>query len=140
MSDVFTKAKRLEVMSLIRSHGNKDTELRLSAIFRVFKISGWRRKQKVFGKPDFVFHTPHLAVFVDGCFWHGCPRCYVRPKSNRKFWDAKINGNRKRDKRVNRELRKAEWQVIRIWEHQLRHPEKVAKKVLKLMHSLSVQA
>jgi DNA mismatch endonuclease (patch repair protein) len=56
---------------------------------------------------------------VDGCFWHGCPRCYRRPHSNKKFWDEKVARNRTRDRRVNRELRKLGWRVLRIWEHDL---------------------
>jgi DNA mismatch endonuclease, patch repair protein len=119
MPDVYTKAKRSEVMSRIRGSGNKDTELALIKIFRRHSITGWRRHQDVFGKPDFLFRRNRLALFVDGCFWHGCPRCYKRPKSNRKFWDAKIARNRERDSLVNRELRRLGWRVIRIWEHDL---------------------
>ena len=74
MPDVFTKAKRSEVMSRIRGRGNKDTELALAKLLRRHRITGWRRNQPVFGKPDFVFPKLKLAVFVDGCFWHGCPK------------------------------------------------------------------
>jgi len=119
MADVFTKAKRSEVMSRIRGRGNKNTELALVILFRRNKISGWRRNQKSFGKPDFVFPKLKLTVFVDGCFWHGCPRCYTRPKSNQNFWDDKVVRNRQRDKQVSGILRKAGWRVIRIWEHSL---------------------
>ena len=89
MTDVFTAAKRSEVMSRIRSRDNKDTELRLIQIFRKAGIKGWRRNQKLVGNPDFVFETVGVVVLVDGCFWHGCPRCYRRPSSNREYWDAK---------------------------------------------------
>jgi DNA mismatch endonuclease, patch repair protein len=106
-------------MSRIRGRGNKATELALMKLFRQHSISGWRRQQPVFGKPDFIFKRERLALFVDGCFWHGCPRCYCRPKSNRKFWDAKIARNRERDRKVSRELRRLGWRVIRIWEHDL---------------------
>lgn len=119
MPDVFTKAKRSEVMSRIRGRDNKDTELALIKLFRRNRITGWRRHQKVFGKPDFLFRRHRLALFVDGCFWHGCPRCYRRPKSNRTFWDTKIARNRERDHQVSRELRRIGWRVIRIWEHDL---------------------
>lgn len=90
MADIWSKKKRSEVMSLIRSRGNKETELRLIAIFREHGITGWRRNQALFGKPDFTFRRERVVVFVDGCFWHGCPKCYKRPKSNRKFWDPKM--------------------------------------------------
>ena len=74
-------------------------------------------------RPDFVFPKLRLAVFVDGCFWHGCPRHFTRPKSRQAFWDAKILGNKQRDRLVNRTLRKAGWRVLRIWEHELRRRE-----------------
>ena len=110
---------RSQLMSSIRSRGNKKTELALMKLFRQHGIIGWRRNQSVFGKPDFVFKKNQTAVFVDGCFWHGCPKCYRRPKSNRKFWDAKITANRKRDRKVTRTLKRLGWAVIRIWEHDL---------------------
>src|ERR1035437_8479173 len=101
MSDVFTKAKRSEVMSGIRGRGNKATELALAKLFRRNKITGWRRNQKVFGKPDFIFPKLKLAVFVDGCFWHGCPKHETKPKNNRAFWQRKLSANKKRDLLVN---------------------------------------
>ncbi len=119
MSDFLTKPQRSALMSSIKGKGNKDTELALITLFRRHRITGWRRNQKVFGKPDFTFREKRLAVFVDGCFWHGCPRCYRRPESNRKFWDAKIARNRERDREVSRELRRLGWRVLRIWEHDL---------------------
>jgi len=119
MPDVFTKKKRSEVMARIRGSGNKETELRLMTVFRANMISGWRRHWPVFGKPDFVFPKPRLAVFVDGCFWHGCPRHFIKPKGNAAFWRKKIAGNRARDRLVNRTLRKMGWRVLRIWEHEL---------------------
>ncbi|MHB1237746.1 MAG: hypothetical protein ACYCY7_09300 [Gallionella sp.] len=113
-------------MSLIRSRGNKATELRLIEIFREHGIIGWRRNQPLLGKPAFTFRRERVVVFVDGCFWHGCPKCYQRPSSNRKFWDAKVEANRKRDRFVNRELRNLGWHVVRLWQHQLGKPARVA--------------
>ena len=106
-------------MSLIRGAGNKDTELRLIQIFRANGITGWRRGSKLPGKPDFVFPKLETAVFVDGCFWHGCPRHATRPKTNAAFWRKKIATNKARDRRVNRLLRHLGWTVLRIWEHEL---------------------
>ena len=80
MADVFTKKKRSAVMAAIRSHGNKDTELKLISIFRGHGIKGWRRHQPLPGKPDFVFRRERLAVFVDGCFWHGHPESAKRSR------------------------------------------------------------
>ena len=79
MADIWNKRKRSEVMALIRLRGNKATELRLVSIFRLHRITGWRRRQKLTGKPDFVFRKERVCVFVDGCFWHGCKKCYRRP-------------------------------------------------------------
>jgi DNA mismatch endonuclease Vsr len=251
MPDVFTKAKRSEVMSRIRSRGNKDTELALMKVFRGNRIVGWRRhvqlriadlglrigkqqprkqeetegremegsvvracpsklssfaeapfrrmdqrrreereseeavvreegggyrvktrrggdgetrrdekmkKQKgAKGKkkqpvrassrrllrvglkvrPDFVFRERKLAVFVDGCFWHGCAKCYVRPRQNRKFWDAKFARNTERDRKVNKALKAAGWQVLRIWEHELKRKD-AARLVRKLGRVLGI--
>jgi DNA mismatch endonuclease, patch repair protein len=128
MSDVFTKAKRSEVMSRIRGHGNKDTEIALARLLRRNRIIGWRRNQLVFGKPDFLFRKQKLAVFVDGCFWHGCAKCYRAPKSNRQFWLEKITRNRKRDLEVNHFLRSRGWKVLRFWECGLSDEKKVVNK------------
>jgi DNA mismatch endonuclease (patch repair protein) len=170
MADIFTKAKRSEVMSRIRGRGNKDTELALAKLFRQNQITGWRRQVQIGGRdrplgrpqrsegrnergkirvpavrgrrltlrsatgtaqravptfrvrPDFVFPKLRLAVFVDGCFWHGCPRHATQPKSNRAFWNKKLSANKKRDALVPRVLRSAGWQVLRIWEHELTRP------------------
>ncbi len=119
MSDIWTKAKRSDVMSRIRSSGNKATELKLIALFRAHGVTGWRRKAPVFGKPDFVFPRHKLAVFVDGCFWHGCPLHATQPKTNAKFWREKIARNQARDRLVTRTLRRAGWRVLRIWSHEL---------------------
>lgn len=120
MADIWTKKKRSEVMSLIRGKGNKETENALLALLRQNKITGWRRHLPLPGKPDFAFQKQKVAVFVDGCFWHGCPKCYTRPKTNSAFWDRKRETNMARDRRVNRQLRRQGWKVIRIWQHFLK--------------------
>lgn len=119
MPDVFTKAKRSAVMARIRGHGNKNTELALIRVFRSQRITGWRRHQPVFGKPDFVFPKLRLALFVDGCFWHACPLHATKPKGNAAFWRQKFARNQTRDRLVTRTLCKAGWRVLRIWEHEL---------------------
>jgi len=139
MADVFTKEKRSEVMSRIRSRGNRDTELALMAILRARKIFGWRRHLAIPGRPDFAFRLERVAVFVDGCFWHCCPRCGTRPSSNRQFWEKKLAANRSRDRKVNRLLRQRDWKVVRIWEHELNDPARIAhtlQAVLRLRMSL----
>ena len=143
-------------MSLIRSSGNKDTELRLMAMLRAAGITGWRRgvslrwkagvktKQesggatKAFGvKPDFVFRARHLVVFVDGCFWHGCPKHVTWPRSNAAFWLEKLSRNRARDRKVNRLLKRAGWTVVRIWEHALaaRHAGRTLARLKRRLDS-----
>ena len=119
MSDVLTPAQRSANMARIRGLGNASTELRLIAVFRLHGITGWRRGFPLIGKPDFVFPRLKLAVFVDGCFWHGCPLHATQPKQNAEFWQAKIAKNRLRDQLVTRTLRRAGWRVVRFWEHEL---------------------
>jgi len=122
VADIFTKAKRSAVMARIRGSGNRATELRLIALMREHGITGWRRNAKVFGKPDFIFRRERVAVFVDGCFWHGCPRHATMPANNRAFWKAKLARNAVRDREVTRTLRKAGWRVVRVWECALARP------------------
>lgn len=119
MSDIFTKSKRSDVMSRIKGSGNRGTELRLIQVFRTYGITGWRRSSTLPGKPDFVFPRLKTAVFVDGCFWHGCPQHATWPKSRAAFWRKKIETNRARDRRVSRALRGRGWKVLRVWEHEL---------------------
>ena len=136
MSDIFTKAKRSEVMSLIRSRGNRATELRLIALMRAHGITGWRRNAPLFGKPDFVFRAAKLAVFVDGCFWHGCPRHATMPANNRPFWKAKLTRNAARDRDVTRTLRKTGWRVLRVWECALTRTRS-ARTVARIVRALA---
>ncbi len=131
MSDVFTRQKRSLIMSANRGSGNRSTELKLRVRLVAHKISGWRINAKdIYGKPDFVFDQEMLAVFVDGCFWHGCKTCRNIPATHRKFWTEKIEGNKRRGKAVTRKLRKAGWAVIRFWEHQVRRePQKCLQQI-----------
>src|SRR5215211_4714921 len=105
MADVFSKSKRSEIMSRVRGHGNRKTELALAAMLRKHGITGWRRRYAMFGKPDFVFPKIKLAVFVDGCFWHVCPIHSEIPRNNRAFWLKKFSSNQTRDHTVNKVLK-----------------------------------
>jgi DNA mismatch endonuclease (patch repair protein) len=120
MADLFSKRKRSQVMAAIRSKGNKGTELKLASILRAHGITGWRRHRPMPGKPDFIFPKHRLALFVDGCFWHGCRRHCRMPHDNRRYWQAKISRNAARDRATSRLLRQSGWRVLRIWEHSLR--------------------
>jgi len=108
-------------MRAIRGRGNHSTEQRLRLALVRFGVSGWRMRNKNLpGNPDFFFPAQLVVVFVDGCFWHGCPRCQRKPKTNKAFWVAKVEANRNRDSQVNRKLRSLGIRVLRFWEHQLR--------------------
>ena len=134
MTDIWSSQKRSEVMSLIRGKGNRTTEARMVALLRDHGLKGWRRHQPLPGRPDFIFQRGKVAVFVDGCFWHGCPDCYRAPKSNQEFWRKKIEGNRRRDRRLARQLRLAGWCVIRIRECVLRkRPDNEAGRIQRML-------
>jgi DNA mismatch endonuclease (patch repair protein) len=84
-------------------------------------------------KADLVFRRAQLAVFVDGCYWHGCPQHYVASRSNSRYWHEKIEANRARDRRVNTVLRKNGWTVLRVWEHE--DPDAVAQMIASRLRS-----
>ena len=120
-------------MARVRSRGNASTERFVAAVFRVRKIKGWRRHIKLPGSPDFFFARDGVAVFVHGCFWHGCPKCYPRlPRTNRAFWRDKIAQNRQRDRRATRLLRARRISVVTVWEHELRRQGWLARVVRRL--------
>ncbi len=118
--DTLSKKERSDRMSLIKSKGNKSTELQLIQQFKVRKIKGWRRNYYLFGKPDFVFPKNKVAIFVDGCFWHGCSKHRRLPKTNIEYWSNKISRNIERDKLVTEFLQAKNWIVIRVWEHEIK--------------------
>lgn len=134
--DWLSREQRSRNMASIRAKGNATTEKAFVRLLRTAKITGWRRHADLPGKPDFVFPSRRTAVFIDGCFWHGCPRCYRLPEDNRKYWKAKVLSNRRRDLRRNRELRSLEWNVLRIWEHSLKSPTGRTKVLDRLHRSL----
>jgi len=135
MADVFSKQKRSQIMSANRGSKNKSTERRLRARLASVGLSGWRiNAHDIYGNPDFVFDGQRVAIFVDGCFWHGCKNCRNIPATNRKFWTKKIEGNKRRDKAVTRSLRREGWSVIRFWEHQVRRqPQECIRKIQSVL-------
>ncbi len=113
--------KRSHTMSAIRGRGNKTTEQRLRLALVRYGIKGWVMHSRTLpGRPDFLFIRPRIAVFVDGCFWHGCPQCGHLPKTNADFWQLKIERNRQRDCAATFALRRQGYIVLRFWEHELR--------------------
>jgi DNA mismatch endonuclease (patch repair protein) len=120
MADVYDRTKRSAVMRKIKSRGNKSTELALITVFREHNIVGWRRTYPIKGHPDFVFLDKRVAIFVDGCFWHGHDCRNTRPKENEHFWTKKISDNIRRDNAATKMLTSRGWTVLRIWECELK--------------------
>ena len=118
--DTVSPIERSRIMARVKSEGNKSTESAVVALLREARLSGWRRHYPLEGKPDFVFPQKRIALFVDGCFWHGCQKHCRIPHTNRNYWINKISANTKRDNRVRRHLRVKGWTVIRIWEHAIK--------------------
>ncbi|MCH5321846.1 MAG: DNA mismatch endonuclease Vsr [Eubacterium sp.] len=119
MSDVFDKSKRSAIMSAVHSKKNKSTELKLIELFKKNNIQGWRRNYNVKGHPDFVFLDKKVAVFVDGCFWHGHDCRNTRPADNADYWQKKRERNVLHDKEITDLFQSRGWTVIRIWECEL---------------------
>lgn len=121
-SDPLSPEARSSLMSKVKGKGNRSTEQVVADQLSEWGISGWEgHPLGIPGKPDFYFSSERLAIFVDGCFWHGCPHCRRRtPSNHRAFWRQKITENRLRDGRTTRALRRMGIHVTRIWEHALR--------------------
>lgn len=132
MADVLTKEQRSRCMSAIKGRNTKPERLLRSALWR----AGFRFRihHKLIGKPDIVFTKKKVCIFIDGCFWHGCPEHCNTPATNTEFWTNKIGRNIERDKEVTVKLKKDGWTVIRVWEHEVRHD--LVAVVRKLAKSL----
>jgi DNA mismatch endonuclease (patch repair protein) len=128
-------------MRAIRARGNRSTEWRLRALLVGASLKGWTiRPLSEIGSPDFAFAGAKVAVFVDGCFWHGCPRCGHVPKTNVPYWAAKIARNRARDRKMSRVARMRSYRVVRIWECELKRRaaeflERIRRAVKQRVHS-----
>lgn len=133
MADVMTPEQRSRCMSRVKSKNTKP-EIRLR---RALWAEGlrYRLQHKLPGKPDLVFVSGRLAVFVDGCFWHGCPDHATKPKTNEGFWAAKLRENIERDQRVNCQLWGMGWNVLRVWQHDV---EKDLDRVVRQIKDLLV--
>lgn len=118
MTDVLSKSQRSYCMSRIRGKNTQpELILRKSLWANGFR---YRLKSKLPGKPDIVFPIKRIAIFVDGCFWHGCPVHSQRPATNTHIWEEKLNNNIQRDEKVNRELAELGWSMLRFWEHEIK--------------------
>ncbi|HEU5339649.1 very short patch repair endonuclease [Edaphobacter sp.] len=127
--DTVTRSKRSWMMSRIRSKSNLDR------IMHSY-LKGWHIKHNMYpklpGSPDALVQ-PNILVFLDGCFWHSCPTCGRRPKSQHEYWEPKLNANSKRDRKNTRLLRQQGWKVVRIWECAFRSdPQSLLVKLSRL--------
>ena len=126
--------ERSKHMAAVKGRGNRTTELAFRMHLVRARIKGWKMHPKaVIGHPDFYFPVKRIAIFVDGCFWHGCPRCGHLPKTNHNFWSAKIARNRQRDARQGSVLARDGIQALRIWEHELKKDSPNFVNRLKLL-------
>ncbi len=122
------------VLKSMKGNRSKDTKPELLLRSAIHKRGfRYRLHYDIQGKPDIVFPSKRVAVFVDGCFWHRCPKCYKEPKTNTNYWRKKISRNQQRAKSVNRQLKRDDWTVMRVWEHEIidnldRSVEKITKK------------
>lgn len=131
MADVFDARKRSEIMSKVHSKNNRSTELMLIQFFKENNIVGWKRNYPVKGHPDFVFLDKKIAIFVDGCFWHGHDCRNTRPSDNADYWTKKRERNMKHDKEITALFERRGWIVIRIWECELKKKNR-EKLILRL--------
>ena len=127
-----SKQKRSATMAAVKSRGNRSTEARLRALLIRHRLRGWKMHDRsIEGVPDFSFAKNKVAIFVDGCFWHGCRQHCRMPGSNKTYWSNKIARNISRDKAQRAALRRKGWTVITVWEHEFK------KSLDKLMLNIS---
>jgi DNA mismatch endonuclease (patch repair protein) len=130
MADNLKPEDRKRTMQAVKGKGTK-LEKRLFATLAGMRLKGWRKNaDDITGKPDIAFVKERVAIFVDGCFWHGCPHCNRKlPENNRPYWERKIRRNVELASIHNQKLADEGWIVIRVWEHEIR--DKAAKKKLR---------
>lgn len=137
MTDRLDKNTRSRVMASVRSK-NTRLEEKLVAILNDDGLVDYARyAQGLPGTPDIAFEKQNVAVFLDSCFWHGCPKHLRRPSSNTVYWQAKIEKNIKRDRRQRAALRRLGWRAIRVWEHELGNPQGIIRKVRRALEGRS---
>ena len=135
MADIFSKEKRSEIMSRIKSQDSKIEILFRKQLwrhgFRYRKNSG-----KLFGKPDIVLKKHETVIFIDSCFWHGCKKHCRIPTARKKYWVPKIERNKKRDKQVARHYKKQGWKIFRVWEHQINEERKLKETIIRIKNKI----
>lgn len=134
MTDNLNPSDRRKTMQAVKGR-NTSLERKLFSMLARMGIKGWRKNAAdVKGKPDVVFDKRRIVVFVDGCFWHGCPSCKGKtPDTNFEYWNQKVMKNKTRDTKTRRELTKERWRVVKIWEHEMRDRgsrRKITRRIL----------
>lgn len=135
MADIFSKKKRSDIMSRIRSSGTKP-EAQTLRVFRAILGHRWRietHNPGILGQPDLFLPSLSLVVFVDGCFYHSCPLHGHIPKTRKRYWKPKLERTAKRDRRYRAKLRMQGYSVWRLWEHDLKRScnEQLLKRLEK---------
>ena len=135
MADIFSPKKRSDIMRKVKSGKNKSTELRMIDFFRRDGITGWRRNYPVKGHPDFVFLERKIAIFVDGCFWHGHNCRNTHPENHKDYWEKKREWNMEHDRAVTKMFESRGWIVLRIWECELKRTnrEQLQTRILQVL-------
>lgn len=133
MADIFSKKKRSDIMSRVKS---KETKIEIGLRNKLWH-AGYRYRKNVsgyFGKPDILLKKYKTVIFIDSCFWHGCKKHFSLPSTRKTFWKNKIERNMERDKEVNAHYKKTGWIVIRIWEHEIKKDSnKYVEKIRKIL-------
>lgn len=131
MVDNISKEKRSRIMASIKGKNTKP-ELHMR---KILWSKGKRYRihdRTVFGTPDISNKSKKVAIFIDGCFWHGCPTCYVQPKSNTKYWETKISKNKQRRSDVRKKLSAEGWHILEFWEHDvMKEPVMIEREIEK---------
>lgn len=133
--DKVSQEVRSRIMRSVRSTQNKSTEEKFRAALEEAGVSGWEVRPDMPFKPDFIFREQKVAIFIDGCFWHGCPTCAnKKPATNKEYWTKKIARNQKRDQEASEQLNAEGWRVFRFWEHDIK--QDIAAAVSQVARSL----
>jgi len=128
MPDIFTPEQRSKIMSKIKTMDTGIEKILRSALW--FRGHRYRVQYGIEGKPDIAFPKQKIAIFCDGCYWHGCPKCRKIPESNKEFWLKKFEINKKRAVKVNKLLKEKGWIILRFWGHEIK--QKLEEVVLKI--------
>lgn len=137
MTDTVSQKTRSKIMAKVHSRGTKLEIALLNTLIQ----RGWdffeEQAQDILGHPDFVYRACKVAIFVDSCYWHGCPQHLRMPSSNIDYWTKKIARNKKRDVRIRKQLREEGWYVVSIWEHELPNAPSLKGKFTRLSKYLA---